>query len=197
MNNYNPQIHHRRSIRLKEYDYSLAGAYFITICCEDMICRFGHIENKIMILNEYGAIANNEWIKLCERFSNLELDAFQIMPNHMHGIIILNPPAVRAALAAAPNVAIDIADTNTTDITIDKKAEASPAPTVGDIVGAYKSLVFNGCLDLYKMKNEKMGKLWQRNYYEHIIRNEQSYQNISNYIINNPSKWEEDKFFKL
>ena len=66
--------------------------------------------------------------------------------------------------------------------------------TIGDIVGAYKSLVANGCLEIYKSKNELMGKLWQRNYYEHIIRNEQAYQNISNYIINNPIKWAEDKF---
>lgn len=75
--------------------------------------------------------------------------------------------------------------------------------TVGDIVGAYKSLVANGCLDNYKTKNARaglapdhMGKLWQRNYHEHIIRNEQSYQNISNYIINNPAKWNKDKFYK-
>ena len=90
------------------------------------------------------------------------------------------------------------------------RAGASPAPTaknknaaIGDIVGAYKSLVANGCLDLFKYsietgvtpEYEKMGKLWQRNYYEHIIRDEQSYQNISNYILNNPPKWKEDKFF--
>src|SRR5665647_890283 len=84
---YNPQIHHRRSIRLKGYDYSQAGAYFITICCQDRECRFGKIENDEMILNEYGTIAYNEWNKLSDRLSNFELDVFQIMPNHMHGII--------------------------------------------------------------------------------------------------------------
>jgi putative transposase len=68
-------------------------------------------------------------------------------------------------------------------------------PTVGDIVGAYKSLVANACLEIYKSKNETMGKLWQRNYYEHIIRNLQSYETISNYILNNPAKWQEDKFY--
>ena len=77
-----------------------------------------------------------------------------------------------------------------------KRAGASPAPTVGDIVGAYKSLVANACLEIYKTKNETMGKLWQRNYHEHIIRNEQSYQTISDYIINNPAKWNTDKFCK-
>ena len=87
---YNPQIHHRRSIRLKGYDYSQAGLYFITICCEDREYRFGKIENDEMTLNEYGTIAYNEWIKLTERFSYFELDVFQIMPNHMHAIITLN-----------------------------------------------------------------------------------------------------------
>ena len=87
---YNPQIHHRRSIRLKGYDYSQVGLYFITICCKDRKYRFGKIENHEMTLNEYGMIAYNEWIKLTERFSNFELDVFQIMPNHMHAIIALN-----------------------------------------------------------------------------------------------------------
>ena len=87
---YNPQIHHRRSIRLKGYDYSQVGVYFITICCKDRKYRFGKIENHEMTLNEYGTIAYNEWIKLTERFSNFELDVFQIMPNHMHAIIALN-----------------------------------------------------------------------------------------------------------
>ena len=87
---YNPKIHHRRSIRLKGYDYSQAGLYFITICCEDMQCRFGNIENNEMVLNEYGKVAHNEWVKLSERFANFEVDVFQIMPNHMHGVILLN-----------------------------------------------------------------------------------------------------------
>ena len=86
---YNPQIHHRHSIRLKGYDYSQVGLYFITICCKDRKYRFGKIENDKMILNEYGTIAYDEWIKLTERFSNFELDVFQIMPNHMHAIIAL------------------------------------------------------------------------------------------------------------
>lgn len=172
---FNPTIHHRRSVRLKGYDYSQSGAYFITICCRDMICFFGEIKDDEMILNECGKIAYDEWAKLSVRYSNFELDVFQIMPNHLHGIIVLNDE-------------------------VDQPQEAKQiqgiAPTVGDIVGAYKSLVFNGCLEIYKCRNEIMGKLWQRNYYEHIIRNEKSYRNISHYFINNPSSWKDDKFFK-
>ncbi len=150
MNKYNPHIHHRRSIRLKGYDYSQAGLYFITICCQDRICRFGHIENG-EILNTYGKIAYDEWAKLPERFfPNFEMDAFQIMPNHMLRHYIIKRYDRRGRITPAENDAENQND-----------------------VGAYKSLVAKGCLHIYKMNNEIMGKLWQRNYYEHIIRNKQ------------------------
>ncbi|MCX2494985.1 hypothetical protein OQX63_15955 [Pedobacter sp. PF22-3] len=180
---YNPLIHHRRSIRLKGYDYSKAGAYFITICCEDRIHRFGKVSGDEMILNQPGTIAYNEWINLAERFPNFELDVFQIMPNHMHGIIVLSD---RTTVGATLAVAQEQNELN--------RATARVAPTIAEIVGAYKSIVSNACLQLFKSHNKIMGKLWQRNYYEHIIRDERAYQNISNYIINNPGKWNEDKF---
>lgn len=193
---YNPQIHHRRSIRLKGYDYSQAGLYFITICCADKICRYGAVENGKMVLNEYGQIAYNEWEKLQQRFTHVDLDVFQIMPNHMHAIIALTP--VGATLAVALDITKnDITKNDMNAVRAGSRAGASPARTVSDIVGAYKSLVANGCLEIYKIKNETMGQLWQRNYYEHIIRNEQAYQTISEYIINNPEKWAADKFYTL
>lgn len=237
---YNPQIHHRRSIRLKGYDYSQEGLYFITICCKDRKYRFGKIENHEMTLNEYGTIAYNEWIKLTERFSNFELDVFQIMPNHMHAIIALNnvgsgfTPAHNSAqnndvwtgftptqnkpvwagftpahnstqnndeiFGQSPNGPPQQLHLHLTDN--DNRATARVAPTIGDIIGAYKSLVANECLKIWKTKwvgaNQAptMGKLWQTNYHEHIIRNQQSYQKISEYIVNNPAKWLENKFYK-
>jgi REP element-mobilizing transposase RayT len=168
MKNYNPNIHHRRSMRLKGYDYARAGLYFITICCQNRIHRFGHVENGNMVLNEFGQIAHDEWLKLPQRFPNFSLDVFQIMPDHMHGIIALS-----AATAAGATLAV--------------------APTISDIVGSYKSIVANECLKIYKSKNEIMGKLWQRNYHDRIIRNTQSYHRISKYIIDNPAKWTEKK----
>jgi putative transposase len=189
---YNPQIHNRRSIRLKGYDYSQAGAYFITICCAERKYRFGNVVNGEMILNEYGVIAYNEWVKLSERFFNFELDVFQIMPNHMHGIIVLNG-------GAGNNVGAGLTPAHNTIDGVVNGSGVNPAPTntnatIFDMVGAYKSLVSNECLKIYKSKNELMGKLWQRNYYENIIRNEQAYHTISNYIINNPANWGDDKF---
>ena len=119
------------------------------------------------------------------------------MPNLIHGIISL----VGAGFTPALNYADsqnkqnqDITTTNTSNGT-DIRTTARVAPTVSDIIGAYKSRLVNGCLDIYKSKNETMGKLLQRNYYEHIIRNEKSYQTISEYILNNPAKWTEDKFY--
>ena len=184
---FNPKIHHCRSIRLKGYDYSQEGLYFITICCENNICRFGNIENEEMILNDFGQIAHNEWLNLAERFDNFELDTFQIMPNHIHSIISLKVKIGQSASNDNEN--------SENNSCLEIWAGASPAPTTADIIGSYKSLVANGCLGIYKSKNEIMGKLWQRNYYEHIIRDENSYQTISNYVENNPSKWLEDKFF--
>jgi len=191
---YNPNNHHRRSIRLKGYDYSQAGMYFVTICCQDKVCRFGKIKNGEMILNDFGKIAYEEWIKLSERYPNVLLDAFQIMPNHIHGIIALENVATRivgATLAVAQNENADIPNNGA-----NQWATARVAPTIaiGNIIGAYKSLTVNQCLKICKSRNEYIGKLWQRNYWEHIIRNEQSYQRIANYIINNSANWKKDKF---
>ena len=230
---YNPAIHHRRSLRLKGYDYSRAGKYFITICCQDHKFRFGIIQNHTMVLNQFGRIAQNEWYKLPDRFYNLQLGAFQVMPNHIHAIIVLhdhteNDTAAGATLAVAPAAVgpidndpvapvddvypvapIDVYPVAPVDdvypVATDNNfatagAGASPAPavspsnpTVGNIIGAYKSLVANECLKIFKSKNEKMGKLWQRNYYERIIRNDRAFNAISNYILNNPAKWNAKK----
>ncbi len=207
---YNPQIHHRKSIRLKGYDYSQAGLYFITICVEGRKCLFGKIVDDEMILNDLGNIAYQQWQKLPERFKNMELDVFQIMPNHVHAIMVLND-FVGATFTVAPNdtdvnpAHLNVPDGAMVDENLDTNetgSGASHAPTVtkpktvGDIVGAYKSLVANECLEIYKTKNERMGKLWQRNYYEHIIRDEKSYQRISDYIMNNPKIWNTDKFYE-
>jgi putative transposase len=162
---YNPNIHHRRSIRLQGFDYSSEGMYFITIGTHKMNHIFGTIQNEEMVLSEFGMIADEEWISLNNLFSNIELDVCQVMPNHIHGIVVI---------------------LNKTD---------NDNKTVGDIIGAYKSLVSNKCLEIFKGRNEVMGKLWHRNFYEHIIRDKDAYHAISEYIINNPANWETDKFY--
>jgi REP element-mobilizing transposase RayT len=209
---YNPTIHHRRTIRLKGYDYSQAGLYFVTICCQNNVCRFGRIENGEMILNDFGKIAYDEWMKLPERYTNMILDVFQIMPNHIHGIIALGDTmagGVGATLAVALNdgtVAHDVGATlAVAQNAVAQNADARDNRATARVARTNVSVVDNGatarvartnkCLEIYKLRNEYMGKLWLRDYWEHIIRNEQSYQNIENYIINNPVNWGKDKYY--
>ena len=103
---YNPQIHHRKSIRLKGYDYAQAGLYFITICCQNHISYFGHIQNGEMILNDAGNMIETEWINLKNRFPNIGLHEFVTMPNHFHGILEI----VRASLVVAQNINLQNVD---------------------------------------------------------------------------------------
>lgn len=223
---YNPNIHHRRSIRLKGYDYSQAGLYFITICCENREHRFGKIENDEMVLNDAGKMIDTQWLALTTRFQNIALHEYIVMPNHFHGILQIvgatlvvaqnNAPKnnVGATLVVAQNDGGDennIGDENnnraptrvapTDGVGINNGATTRVAPTtktVGDMMDAFKSITtveyIRGVKTLGWQRFD--GKIWQRNYHEHIIRNEQSYQTISDYIINNPAKWKDDKFYK-
>ena len=232
---YNLSLHHRRSIRLPEYDYSQAGAYFITICTHQREYIFGNIVDGEMKLNELGQIAFEQWQQIPERFGSIELDAFVIMPNHIHGIIVINDPEPVGAGFTPAQIAhnaqsgigqphdgqphdgqphdgqphdgqphdgqprgLPLPDDETPNIGVGLAPTPTLIPirvTVGNIVGAYKSLVANECLKIFKTKNETMGKLWQRNYYEHIIRDEKSYLEIAQYIFDNPAKWALDSLF--
>lgn len=150
-----------------------------------------------MELNEFGQIALEQWHKLSDRFPNIELDAFVVMPNHVHGIIFIteNGQPVGAGLAPAQNGNGQPRDGQPQGFGQPQGLPLPKRTTLGDVVGAYKSLVSNECLKIYKTKNETMGKLWQRNYYEHIIRDNKSYENIVYYIENNPSTWQQDELF--
>lgn len=193
MKKYDPNIHHRRSIRLKGYDYSQLGLYFITICIKDRACLFGKIDDSIMILNDAGIMIENEWLKIPHRFQNVQLHQYIVMPNHFHAIIEIvgndtkSDDNVRATLVVAQNN--DRATTN------GATARVAPTKTVGDIVGAFQSIVTVEYIHGVKRYGWEPfnGKLWQRNYWEHIIRDEKSYQRISEYIMNNPACWNNDE----
>jgi REP element-mobilizing transposase RayT len=203
MNKYNPDIHHRRSIRLKGYDYAQAGLYFITICTHNRECIFGEIINGEMGLNELGEIAFNEWKKTPEIRPNVELGEYVIMPNHMHGIIRLLD---RGELHSSNDIhelhsSNDIHELHSSNDSDNIKGEfnsplRSPSQTIGAIVRGYKSSVTKQ-INLLNLTGEfnSPQRIWQRNYHEHIIRDEKSYNNISNYILNNPLNWTEDKFY--
>ena len=198
MNNYNPNIHHRKSIRLKGYDYTQAGLYFITICCQYREHLFGEITDGEMILNDAGKMVDIQWLELPNRFKNIELHEYIVMPNHFHAILEI----VGATLVVAQNDTTvaqnDVINQN--DDVINQKGQPqgiAPTKTVGDMMDAFKSITTVEYIRGVKTLGWKPfdGKIWQRNYHEHIIRNEQSYQTISEYIINNPAKWTNDKFY--
>lgn len=167
---YDPNRHHRRSIRLKGYDYSQAGAYFITLCTQDRACLFGKVVNGEMRLNDAGRMVLAEWNRLPERFPHLVLDAFVVMPNHVHGILVITDPAPTVGATVGATLVV--------------------APTVGNIIGAFKSRVTVEYIRGVKTSGWPpfRGRLWQRNYYEHIIRNERALNAIRQYIMENPRR---------
>ena len=176
---YNPEKHHRQSIRLEGYDYSQSGNHFITIST----CNRELFFNTNSDLKE---IVENEWKDISNRYSHVLVDEFVIMPNHIYGII-----TVGATLAVARNKRNERAGAQNGR---NERAGARPAPTVGDVVGSFKSLCVKKWLQFINMHNlPEIVKIWQHNYYEHIIRNEKELNQIREYIINNPLKWEFDK----
>lgn len=182
---YNPKINHRKSIRLKGYDYSQAGLYFLTICCQNRALLFGHIENGKMILNDAGEMIKHWYFELQNKFNDIKCHAMVIMPNHFH-CIIENVGIVGADLRVCPNVNREHGEHNILGEHI-----GSP---LRYIVQWFKTMTTNYYIRGVKQNGWERfdGKLWQRNYWEHIIRNENEYQRISEYIIHNPMQWEND-----
>ena len=177
---YNPEIHHRRSIRLKGYDYTRAGAYFITICVKDKYCLFGKIMNGKMKLNELGQVTETCWIEIPNHFPNTNLDEFVIMPNHVHGIIVL-----RDTVGERHAVHLRYGDQS-------KKIEqfGKPVPSsIPTIIRSFKSAVTR---HINILRQSPGTPVWQRDYYEHIIRNETALNQIRQYIIHNPFRWKTD-----
>lgn len=173
----------RRSIRLRDYDYSSPGEYFITICTQNRECLFGEVVDGEMVLNEFGKIAHDEWLQTEKLRNNVELDVFVIMPNHMHAIF-----GITAAIKKFRQPTVG-AYRHTPLHETDSKFK-SPSKTVGAIVRGYKSTVTKQINQFRKTPGQRV---WQRNYYEHIIRNKKSLNRIRKYILNNPALWVDDE----
>jgi len=184
---YNPDIHHRQSIRLKDYDYAQAGAYFVTICTQGRECLFGEIKNGEMELNGYGEVVKSEWLKTPKMRPNVTLDEWVIMPNHMHSII--NIYDGRGTLPRARAEGMGNQGTQQRAPTVEQfgKPVSNSMPT---IVRMFKSTTTK---KINEMRGLPHSPVWQRNYYEHIIRNEKSLDKIREYIIDNPLRWKFDR----
>ena len=175
-----PEARRRRSIRLKGYDYSRTGAYFVTTVTQNRLCLFGDVVGDEMHLNEAGIMAQKMWETLPHRFPGIDLDAFVIMPNHIHGIIAINEP-----------VGASLASTQANSMATGERATTRVAPTLGDVMGAYKSLTTieyaRGVTTWGWQSFDR--RLWQRNYYERVIRDGRELDRAREYIANNPMQW--------
>lgn len=183
---FNPEKHHRHSIRLKGYDYSRPGAYFVTICTQDRECFFGDVIDNRMILNQNGVIARKCWFELLKIFNNIRLPDVVIMPNHIHGIIIIqyqvktHQSSCRGLIHQTPDM--DLVENPEWILMRD------PSLTLGKIIRHFKA---QATVDI--RKNGAGHFQWQRNYYDEIIRNSKELEQKRIYIINNPSDWEIDE----
>ena len=183
---YNPDTHHRRSIRLKGYDYSQTGAYFISVCADNRECLFGDIRMEKPILNQFGKIIYNKWNQIPKNFPNIQLDVFIIMPNHLHGIVRIEP------YVGAKHLNEQLLKNTQHSI-----KNASPLRLDGTKTGSLSAIIQNfksiTTRKINQIRKTPQAKLWQRNYYEHIIRDENELNKTREYIVNNPLKWELDE----
>jgi len=184
---YDLDKHHRRSIRLKGYDYTSAGMYFITICTYQRECLFGEIVDGEMQLNELGKVTQNYWQRLPLYFT-VELDAFIVMPNHLHGILLLCDKWGRGeALGQELPPDSTILVPNASPL----QANGTKPGSIGAMIQNFKSVSTQKINRLFYRRNHR--QVWQRNYYEHIIRNEKSLHHVRQYIHHNPISWQQDQ----
>jgi len=185
---YNPDLHHRRSIRLPGYDYSGDGAYFVTMCVYQRECLFGDVVDGTVRLNDLGLVVRQCWGAISDHFSQVELDEFVVMPNHVHGIVVLNSDR---APVGAQHAAPGLMDTGLRG----RAQHATPLRNVvpgslGAIIRSFKSAVTKR---INEFRGNRGAQVWQRNYHEHVIRDENDLAAIRQYIVENPMKWIEDE----
>ncbi len=177
---YDPEKHRRHSIRLKDYDYSTAGAYFVTLCTFNRQCILGEVLDGEVRLNDRGATVQMEWVRSAEIRNEVHLDEFVVMPNHLHGIVLILgndiQPLVGATGGCPP-----------------KGDRRSPlhgpkSRSLASFIAGFKA----ACTRSINESLASQGRLWQRNYYEHVISSENALNAIREYIAANPSQWPED-----
>ncbi len=198
---YNPDQHHRRSIRLQGYDYASAGSYFITICAHQRQCLFGEITDRQMMLNELGQCVRSVWMNLPQHFRSLELDKFIVMPNHIHGILSLCTTDGRGEAFASRSGNHNVnPHANASPLREDRASlrqnkthppeNGTQPQSIAAIIQNFKSV---STRKINRMNQSSGRTIWQRNYYEHIIRDDRALQTIRQYIQNNPFSWQEDQ----
>jgi REP element-mobilizing transposase RayT len=182
---YDPFKHHRRSIRLRGYDYTQAGVYFCTIVTRSRECLFGDVVDSEMRVNALGQMVAECWDALPAHFANVELDAFVITPNHVHGIIVIAGDGDTVHVGAQ-----DVRATHASPLRDPERPRGPKRKSVGAIIGSFKSAATKR---INEMRATAGAPVWHRNYHEHIIRNEKSLHAIRDYIAGNPANWVSDE----
>jgi putative transposase len=185
---YDSSKHHRQSIRLKGHDYSADGMYFITICAYQRNCLFGAIINGVMHQNEYGQIVTEEWLKSADIRQEIGFGEWVVMPNHIHGIVIVDrvePTNFVGAHGHAP-----LQDVSPQPTSPNQGVALRQPKSLSTFIAGFKMAVTKR---INLARNAPGTPVWQRNYYEHIIRNEAAFQTILRYIRNNSQTWESDQ----
>jgi REP element-mobilizing transposase RayT len=173
---YDPDRHHRRSVRLPEYDYSLGGSYFITICAHARECLFGEVVDGAMRSNAPGEIVREEWERSGDVRHELTMGAFAVMPNHVHGIVTIADE--RDAVGAHGHAPLH-------------PTLHRPPRSIGSFVARFKGAATRR---INALRGTQGAMVWQRNYYEHIVRDEDDYDRIVAYIEDNPRRWADDEY---
>lgn len=178
---YNPQIHHRRSIRLADYDYAQSGAYFVTLNAWDHNPIFGVVLDGIVRLSPIGEIVRYHWLRLPDLFP-VDLDAWVIMPDHMHGIILLHGKGEASGGSSFPETTSAPPDASPL------RPRGTNPNSLGGIIQNFKSITTRR---INQQGGVSGGRVWQRNYYEHIVRDDEGLDRIRRYIDGNPYRWNE------
>ncbi|HIK16259.1 MAG TPA: transposase [Leptolyngbyaceae cyanobacterium M33_DOE_097] len=188
---YNSEKQHRRSLRLQGYDYAATGLYFITLCTYQQQCLFGEIVDGEVRLSDDGQVVSDEWMRSRNIRQEIDFDAWIIMPNHLHGIVIIQPS----------NLSIELSDRTTNNVGANGRSPLQETNqdriippmkprSLSSFVAGFKSATTKR---INLRRNAPGTPVWQRNYYEHIIRDEGTLQAIRQYILNNPLAWWQDE----
>lgn len=207
---YDPSLHHRRSIRLSDYDYSQCGLYFVTLCCNNRKCLFGDVANGVMQLNDAGRIAYDHLNVLSEKYpGRVVVHEFVVMPNHLHVILEIidtasslkiSDPVLVGAIHESPLHESPLHESPSREsplsdglLSIPNRRDQRRKMLLSKIIGRYK---MNTAKQINLQQGTSGQAVWQRDYFEHIIRNEKSFRAITEYIRKNPTQWSGDRFYQ-
>jgi putative transposase len=187
-----PDRHRRRSVRLDGHDYAQPGSYFVTVCTRDRACLFGHVVNGEMHLNDAGEVVRRCWEDIPHHFPFVELDASVIMPNHVHGVIVITEPPPtppgKGEASVPPGTSGDLSGSHASPLRQRPIGTQPGSPSA--IVQNFKSI---STREINAARSAPGTPLWLRNYYEHVVRNDAELAAIQEYIVANPARWDDDE----